>query len=482
MDRIRTLKYLTRTSPTDQTFVPPSLSPLSVCAQAVERGDKCPRCGAAAERLVPKSRESVAREEAKEKEKVAKSGSSVMAFGNPEPLSALDLVDLNLGFAALCFFLSLAGIAAKGALESGEPLSLDVVAGPAAFAAVWDGIVANQRSPIEDVCLSGLFVCTLYSLYKLFAVRRKSLTLGTTLHVLTGAGAFLTSLYAIGLERAFRISPGWGWCWASALLYTANSLSWFPLIKIFRGSAESKYAFYLAYSFVVSFQGVQLIAWAAQPDAPDWMYWAVMPFWWWSIRKLGESGDFILALLPEETISSWPAPLRRLAEGSKERIPGIQPDAATLSYTGLNVAAALFDNSYMLLFTLLGPTQFWHTSMMFCANDFHLRLLKADAGSLTVSVLVFLSTVAIRRQMPWNVIIALNVLLGSTGPWVVLLWHKILDWNEYFFPQFVFDPAYDYHIFDIHRPLPEAVASAAAALPAAAEAAAGAATAAAAVL
>ena len=89
----------------------------------MERGDKCPRCGAAAERIVPKSRESVAREEAKEKEKVAKSGSSVMAFGNPEPLSALDLVDLNLGFAALCFFLSLAGIAAKGALESGEPLS-----------------------------------------------------------------------------------------------------------------------------------------------------------------------------------------------------------------------------------------------------------------------------------------------------------------------------------------------------------------------
>ena len=169
-------------------------------------------------------------------------------------------------------------------------------------------------------------------------------------------------------------------------------------------------------------------------------------------------------MTPDETVSTWPGPLRSFAEGSKKRITSIRPDAATISYTGLNLAAALFDNAYMAAFTLLGPAQFWHTSMMFNPNDFHLRLLKANAGSLTVSVLVFLSTVAIRRQMPWKVIIALNVLLGSTGPWVVLLWHKILDGKEMFFPQFVFDPDYDYQLWDVFRALPENIPAATAAI------------------
>ena len=54
----------------------------------------------------------------------------------------------------------------------------------------------------------------------------------------------------------------------------------------------------LGYSFVASFQGVVFIAWSAQPDAPDWMYWAVMPFWYFSLAKLWESTDFVLALTP----------------------------------------------------------------------------------------------------------------------------------------------------------------------------------------
>ena len=55
----------------------------------------------------------------------------------------------------------------------------------------------------------------------------------------------------------------------------------------------------LGYSFVASFQGVVFIAWSAQPDAPDWMYWAVMPFWYFSVAKLWESTEFVLALLPK---------------------------------------------------------------------------------------------------------------------------------------------------------------------------------------
>jgi len=39
----------------------------------------------------------------------------------------------------------------------------------------------------------------------------------------------------------------------------------------------------------------------------------------------------------------------------------------------------------------------------------------------------------------------LNVILGSVGPWIVLFWHKLQDPSENWFPQFVLDPAYDYH-------------------------------------
>jgi hypothetical protein len=108
------------------------------------------------------------------------------------------------------------------------------------------------------------------------------------------------------------------------------------------------------------------------------------------------------------------------------------------------------------LYTALGPEQFWHTSQTFNDADFHLRLVKGTTGSLTIALLIFISTLGWRKQMPMNVAIWLNVILGSMGPWIVLFWHKLADPSEDWFPQFVFDPAYDYH------PLWESAAHAAA--------------------
>jgi len=137
----------------------------------------------------------------------------------------------------------------------------------------------------------------------------------------------------------------------------------------------------------------------------------------------------------------------KVTSGSRKRLGRMSPDAATLTYVGLNAAAAVFDNCYMALYTLLGPEQFWHTSQAFNDSDFHLRLVKGTTGSLTVALLIFISTLGWRKQMPMKYAIWLNVVLGSVGPWIVLFWHKLLDPSEMWFPQFIFDPDFAYHAY-----------------------------------
>ena len=177
--------------------------------------------------------------------------------------------------------------------------------------AFFNGLIQNHAPGvggyIEDVYLATLFVGTVYALWRSSAVprpignpiQRKSRTLASTLHVFSGAGALAIALYAVVLERVFRESPGWTWMWVTSSLFLVNSLSYGPLMNIFKASKEGKYAMQLGYSFVASFQGVVWIAWSAQPDAPDWLFWAVMPFWYFSIAKLWESTEFCLALVPE---------------------------------------------------------------------------------------------------------------------------------------------------------------------------------------
>ena len=306
---------------------------------------------------------------------------------------------------------------------------------------------------IEDSFLGLLTVGTVYALWRSSVIprpignpiARKSRTMASWIHVVSGAGGLALALYGVGLERIYRESPGWTWMWITSAMFMANALSYGPLMSIFKASKEGKYAMQLGYSFVASFQGVVWIAWSAQPDAPDWMFWAVMPYWYFSLAKLWESTEFVLALTPppEDKESVW----AKMTAGSRKRLGRMTPDAATLTYVGLNAAAAVFDNCYMGLYTLLGPEQFWHTSQVFNDSDFHLRLIKGTTGSLTVALLIFISTLGWRKQMPMKYAIWLNVILGSVGPWIVLFWHKLLDPSESWFPQFVFDPAFNYHAY-----------------------------------
>lgn len=350
------------------------------------------------------------------------------------------------------------------ALNGGPEESLEKIQG--FMLSFWNGLIGNHAPGvggyIEDVYLATLFFGTAYALWRSSAVprpignpiQRKSRTLASTLHVFSGAGALAVALYAVVVERVFRESPGWTWMWVTSSLFLVNSLSYGPLMNIFKASKEGKYAMQLGYSFVASFQGVVWIAWSAQPDAPDWMFWAVMPFWYFSIAKLWESTEFCLALVPEvprdvkEKDMSFGNKLNKfITAGSRKRLGKMSPDAATLTYVGLNAAAAVFDNCYMAVYTYLGPEQFWHTSQLFNDSDFHLRLVKGTTGSLTVALLIFISTLGWRKQMPMKYAIWLNVALGSVGPWIVLFWHKLLDPSEMWFPQFVFDPEFAYHAY-----------------------------------
>lgn len=319
-----------------------------------------------------------------------------------------------------------------------------------AFDLLLENHLPGVGGAVEDSFLGLLTVCTVYSIWRSSLIprpvgnpiSRKSRTNASWLHVVSGGGALAMGLYGVVLERVYRESPGWTWMWVSSALFLTNALTYGPLMQIFKASKEGKYAMKLGYSFVASFQGVVFIAWSAQPDAPDWMYWAVMPFWYFSVAKLWESTEFVLALAPPAEAGSL---LETVTAGSKRRLGRMTPDAATLTYVSLNAFAAIFDNCYMALYTALGPEQFWHTSRAFNDADFHLRLVKGTTGSLTVALLIFISTLGWRKQMSMDLAIWLNVILGSVGPWIVLFWHKLVDPSEDWFPQFVFDPAYDYH-------------------------------------
>ncbi|CAE8625443.1 unnamed protein product, partial [Polarella glacialis] len=113
-------------------------------------------------------------------------------------------------------------------------------------------------------------------------------------------------------------------------------------------------------------------------------------------------------------------------------------DTPTWIYSILNFAGAVFDNLYMAVYTWRGPDGFWGWSAANIpdVND-HLRtgLVKPAFGSLTISVLVFLATLVYRNKLSKEVALVLNVLLASVGPWLILYYHKLVDFSEPWQPE-----------------------------------------------
>jgi len=302
------------------------------------------------------------------------------------------------------------------------------------FQNVAHGLAANHAEGlggwIED-CFMGLLVSvSVYSLYQMAFLKRKSNSLSGLAHTATGAMQIVTVIYAVLQERCLRESPGTVWAVFTFAIFMVNNVTMWPLLKYFKGPEVQRVLFKLAYSFIISFQGIHAIAWSIQYE---WLYWVVMPFWFYSVKKLFESSDNIFALLPDGTI-----PVDGVQEAARRRVSGIKNDTPTVVYSVLNFAGAVFDNLYMAVFTWRGPTGFWGWSLanIPAVND-HLRtaLVKPAFGSLTISVLVFLGTLVYRKKLPVNVALTLNVILASVGPWLILYYHKLVDWSEPWQPE-----------------------------------------------
>jgi len=299
--------------------------------------------------------------------------------------------------------------------------------------ACWVGLFANHAPGvggiIEDSFMGILVFTSLFSLWQMAGLKRKSNSWAGAAHTATGAMQIGIVLYAIIEERCLREAPGALWSVCTWLIFMVNNLTMWPLLKYFKGPEVQRVLFKLAYSFIISFQGIHAIAWSIQYP---WLYWVVMPFWFYSVKKLAESSDNVLALLPDQ-----PA-IAGLQESARRRVKGIVNDTPTIVYSALNFAGAVFDNLYMAVYTWRGPDGFWGWSAANIpgVND-HLRtaLVKPAFGSLTISVLVFLGTLVYRRKISKEVAVAANVVLASVGPWLILYYHKLVDWDEPWQPE-----------------------------------------------
>lgn len=304
------------------------------------------------------------------------------------------------------------------------------------FRNVCSGVVTNHApgigGVIEDSFMAFLTLVSLYSLYQMALLKRKSDSFAGAAHTATGAMQIGAVVYAVLEERCLRESPGPFWAVFTFLIFMANNITMWPLLKYFKGPEVQRVLFKLAFSFIVSFQGIHAIAWSAQYE---WLYWLVMPFWFYSVKKLAESSDNVLALMPNIIPGN-------LQEAARRRVRGIQNDAPTWVYSILNFGGAVFDNLYMAVYTWRGPAGFWGWSAANIPgiND-HLRtgLVKPAFGSLTISVLVFLGTLVYRKKLDPNAALAMNVVLASIGPWLILYYHKLVDWDEPWQPEVMGD-------------------------------------------
>jgi len=326
------------------------------------------------------------------------------------------------------------GFVAKETLQIENWFSSAIASGSQWIAACTQGIIKNHAEGlgglIEDSLVGLLVAVSLYSLYQMAFLKRKSNSWSGLAHTATGAMQIVTVLYAICEERCLRESPGPVWAVFTFAVFMVNNITMWPLLKYFRGTEVQRVLFKLAYSFIISFQGIHAIAWSIQYE---WLYWIVMPFWFYSVKKLAESSDNIFALLPDGTI-----PIEGVQEAARRRVKGITNDTPTIVYSILNFAGAVFDNLYMAFYTWRGPAGFWGWSLenIPAVND-HLRtgLVKPAFGSLTISILVFLATLVYRKKVSMQVALALNVVLASVGPWLILYYHKLIDFSEPWQPE-----------------------------------------------
>jgi len=277
-------------------------------------------------------------------------------------------------------------------------------------------------------------------LFEMAGMQMKCPHLEARMHTVCNALATLCSLYGIAIERLYRESPQLWWAVLTPLLYCVSNFTMNRLMKMYNGPQAYKRFFELGQSFTLSFQGIHLLAWSS---VYPMLYWAAMPFWYWSLKKFGETLASVMGVIVREDAGHIPGHRSRSRTWGAF---GLEADTMTLAFLGTNLAAALIDNTYMAVFTMRGPDGFWEVSrdLAGAINDDgwgsdHLRtaLVKPAVGSLVVSMGVFVGTLGSRGRLPPAVAVPVAVALSALGPWVVFFWHRLIDSTEPWFPEFL---------------------------------------------
>eukprot|EP00933_Yihiella_yeosuensis_P017388 TRINITY_DN14530_c1_g3_i1.p1 TRINITY_DN14530_c1_g3~~TRINITY_DN14530_c1_g3_i1.p1 ORF type:complete len:451 (+),score=23.69 TRINITY_DN14530_c1_g3_i1:26-1354(+) len=331
----------------------------------------------------------------------------------------------------------------KPAVGSAAAIVLSEV-GSAPFrpSAVFGNFFEHYGSMNEDLFLIFVLGVTVYCLGEMSAMTMMCPHREAKIHTTANALAALFSVYGIVSERIFRESPGLWWGILTPLLYLVSNFTMTRLMKMYKGPMAYKRLFDLGQSFTLSFQGIHCLAWSSVYPQ---LYWLALPFWYWSLKKLVEPVTYLFGVIAGENAS---AVEEHKARSSSWGAFGLEFDAVTICFTLVNFAAALADNAYMGAYTLRGPDGFFEVSRSLADDALaggwgsdHLRmaLVKPAVGSLVVSMAVFLGTLVSRKRLPLAVGVPISVLLSSIGPWFVFFWHRLVDPDEPWLPEFLGD-------------------------------------------
>lgn len=303
----------------------------------------------------------------------------------------------------------------------------------------WGLLVAHHASLLEDVCLASVVAVTGYCLVEMFRMQMKCPHLEARVHVACNTLAIFCSLYGLATERLYRESPDLWWAVLTPVLYTISNFTMTRLMDMYRGPTAYKRLFDLGQSFTLSFQGIHILAWSSVYPG---LFWAAMPFWYWSLRKLVEPVIYMLGVRSGEDAGKVLAHRRRDESWGAF---GLEMDAGTIAFMAVNFAAALADNTYMGVYTLRGPEAFFEVSHSLAdtagwgSDHLRMALVKPAAGSLIMSVAVFIGTLCSRGAMPLAVGVPISAALSAIGPWLVFFWHRAVDPSEPWLPELLGD-------------------------------------------
>lgn len=301
-------------------------------------------------------------------------------------------------------------------------------------------MVDHHATMAEDLFLLFVVCVTAYCLSEMKAMQMHCPHFQARLHTSCNFLAAVCSLYGLAMERCFRESPDLWWAVLTPILYGISNLTMSPLMGAYKGPIAYRRLFELGQSFTLSFQGIHLLAWSSVYPV---LYWAALPFWYWSLKKLVEPVTYVMGVLAGDDAERVQEKQRSSQAWS---CFGMELDVLTVMFMGVNFLSALVDNTYMGIYTLRGPDGFFEASRGLeevtggWGSD-HLRtaLVKPALGSLVLSIAVFLGTLCSRKRLPLAIGVPLAALLSAIGPWFVFFWHRLVDPEEPWLPELLGD-------------------------------------------